>query len=46
MLQYIDRECYTTYEGVSKSFRTKMIKKYEVTFAITRLEATQSVMAA
>jgi hypothetical protein len=34
------------YEGVSKSFWTESITKYMPTFAITRLEATQRVMAA
>jgi hypothetical protein len=34
------------YDGVSKSFRTDSIKKYMLTFGITRSEATQKVMAA
>jgi hypothetical protein len=34
------------YEGISKSFRKESIKKYTLTFGITRSEATQRVMAA
>jgi hypothetical protein len=34
------------YEGVSKSFRTKSIKKYMLTTINTRWEATQTLMAA
>jgi hypothetical protein len=35
-----------TYVGVSKSFRTESVKKYTLTFGISRREATQRVMAA
>jgi hypothetical protein len=34
------------YEGVSKSFRTESITKYNFTFGITRWEATHRVMVA
>jgi hypothetical protein len=34
------------YEGVSKSFRTELIKKYTLTTISTRREATQRVMTA
>jgi hypothetical protein len=37
---------FSNYEGVSKSFRTESITKYTLTFGITRLEATQRLMAA
>jgi hypothetical protein len=37
--------CHSIHEGASKSFRTKSITKYTLTFAITRSETTQSVMA-
>jgi hypothetical protein len=33
------------YEGVTKSVRTESITKYTLTFAITRCEATQRIMA-
>jgi hypothetical protein len=39
---YVNR----VYKGVSKSFRTESIKKYTLTFGVTRWEATKKVMAA
>jgi hypothetical protein len=43
---YLGMSYDTTYEGVTKSFRTDSITKYTLTTINTRYEATQRVMAA
>jgi hypothetical protein len=42
----IDIGAKTTYEGVTKSFRTESINKYTLTTTNTRWESTQRVMTA
>jgi hypothetical protein len=46
IVAYLAGSDYTTYDGVSKSFRTGSMTKYPLTFGITHCEATERVMVA